>query len=473
LTAQRLAEHRERRRERQLAADADIARLRGVGERLAETLGELTGGESDTPAGRCGVELGVSIAQTVRTHIDAVEAALGADLDRIADDLRREGQHCERVIERLLSAHDLPGAEQRLDLSVGADGRYDARLRTAALGLEAQLELEIPADHLFAQPLRVDRVTAELEVQAPDRRGWLSKKVKLVPHKLGKKLVVELSRSPEQTTIKLRASADPGDAGFDLVFSGDEPEVRLVAVPRDGDGEPLEPFEPAPADAARLLALRDDLSAAADTLAQSRKALASARLDDTPLAAHEHPERLVERLIERMAPVVQEIARHSPVPTELALKRRIDDDHREEIFVRTSELAAKLTRLPEALRGVFDALGLDLTPPAEDDRPVLAETPEQEQEQPSVVIEPQDADAPTGGDEDARDGVTATAASSDDREVEIEVELSAASDDLDDGPVPAAPTRVPTEVSEGVIPIDESWLEEESGPARRPDSHGG
>jgi hypothetical protein len=73
---------------------------------------------------------------------------------------------------------------------------------------------------------------------------------------------------------------------------------------------------------------------------------------------HDDPGVLVERLIDLLTPVVREISRHSLQSDEFVLKRRLDDDRREEIFVPKAELRAKLDPLPASLRRMFDRLAL-------------------------------------------------------------------------------------------------------------------
>ena len=70
------------------------------------------------------------------------------------------------------------------------NGSYEARLLEVALHLESVLALDIPNTHPFAHPVRVEDLVADLEVRAPDRRGWLHKTMKMVSHKLAKKLGV-------------------------------------------------------------------------------------------------------------------------------------------------------------------------------------------------------------------------------------------------------------------------------------------
>jgi hypothetical protein len=106
------------------------------------------------------------------------------------------------------------------------------------------------------------------------------------------------------------------------------------------------------------LQLLEKVEAPTRELAWLRKALVEAHLDDRLLRDHESPSVLVERIVSAIAPLTQEIARRSPSPTELVLKRLVGGGRREEIFVTKTELRNKLDRVPPALRAVFNPLGL-------------------------------------------------------------------------------------------------------------------
>ena len=92
---------------------------------------------------------------------------------------------------------------------------------------------------------------------------------------------------------------------------------------------------------------------------------------------------MVERLVEKMAPVVREIARHSLSPNELVLKRLLDNGRREEIFVSRQELEQKFEGLGDPWRALFVTLGL-----AEAPRLALVTQPEQPASVPELAPAP-------------------------------------------------------------------------------------
>ena len=418
LASQRVHKWNEGSRERRLAAEADTGRLDNLELRLHELLQGVDTGRKESPAGRCAGRIARSVTEVVSGERSAVKSGLNDDLARMAAQITRERSSLLGVLEKLLVKHDLPDAKQKVVVSMVGTTNYEAKLTESALHLESVLELEIPTDSIYAQPLRVEKVM-ELEVKAPDRRGWLHKTVKLVPHKLAKQYVVEVAHSEVETLIRLRGTTDISDTGFDITISADE-VVSLTRVNKEG--EEAKPFEPIDDDADKLIELAGHLVAPLTDIATRRNSLVDATLDGKALDKHDNPALLVERLIKTMSPVVQEIAEHSLTPGELVIKRLLGDDRREEIFIAKDELEHKLRRLSPRLRRLFAPLGLG-----------------------TAVNQPV---ASPGDDE-----VTAVAPGAGERD------SAQVSGDID---VPARRSEDDEEVSSAAIPIEDDWLEEAS-----------
>src|SRR5207248_198594 len=132
-----------------------------------------------------------------------------------------------------------------------------------------------------------------------------------------------------------------------------------------------QPIEIKSTEFAKFLALWDTLSAGTADLARARRALLQATLDGKPMKDHDKPSLLLERIVATMAPIVQEVARRSPSPNELVLKRLVGDDRREEIFLSKDELRKKLDVLPPALLRAMEPLGLLAPAPPANGTPAL------------------------------------------------------------------------------------------------------
>jgi hypothetical protein len=217
--------------------------------------------------------------------------------------------------------------------------------------------LQVAPSHALAHVLRIERIAERLEVEAPEEAGWIRKETKIRAQRFDRFYLSDLKIEPSETTMKLRAAPDGSGAGFDLLFTHEPRRVRLIRVFEAGD-TPESPYDALGEDVVKLQALHDDVVAMARSLGEHKKSLVSASLDGTPLQQLEAPRELVERIVENIAPTVQEIAKRSLTRGELVLKRLLGDNHREELFVSKAELAQKVEALPVALQRAFEPLGL-------------------------------------------------------------------------------------------------------------------
>jgi len=302
------------------AADADTERLKQLGAAVTFAIQGASGPEG-SPAARCGAELQRSSDQLVAAEIERVSAGLADQISSLDAEAGRERDGCVKALEQFLLRYDFPGTTRSLELGLAGD-RFTALLRArTGFGLTVVFELELPSDHAFARPFKLERVADRVEVQAPDSGGWLHKEGKLRAQRLEKLYVTELVADGSEGSLKLRASADSAQ-GFDVRFKSDG--VYLVRV-AEREGVADSPFRVNEADGKALAGVFEKLAAASPALGSPRRTLTEARLDDKPLAEQE-PALLVERIVAALAPTVQEIARRSPSPGELVLKRLLSDN---------------------------------------------------------------------------------------------------------------------------------------------------
>src|SRR5436190_3632400 len=361
LADQRVAQGRAQVHLLEQSTASEIERLQKLPPLVAKAFEGHPLGAADSAPARCAAAIGNAAGELARAEAGTLRALLDTEVAKQNAQALREREGCAKALEVLLLRHNLP--ETTLDVHLLLrGGRYETRaLARTGSGLEAILDLEIPANHLFERVVRVDRLMERLDVHAPEIGGWLHKEVKHRLQHLDKHHVTELSVSRTGGAIKLRTGADGSGVGFDGSFSRQPPRARLARVDQDGTVD--QPFDVDETDAKPLLVFYDKLAAAAAELNAHRRKLVDAKLDGEPLRAHPKPTLLVERLIAAMAPVVQEIAARSQTPGELVLRRLIGDDRREEIFLSKADLKQKLEPLGDANRALFDPLWLS-TPQA-------------------------------------------------------------------------------------------------------------
>lgn len=326
------------------AAETELERLHDFSAAVTEMIEREASNVTSGATGRCVATVRASSTEAIRHSANQIKAAVQAEISGLEGQMKRDRASCEKSIEAFLLRHDLPGSVHRLELRLSGD-HYRARLSGSSKeGLSWVLDLEIPPGNLFSSPVRLDRVVDHLEIKVPTRK-------KLRSHKLTNKYIIGLVLADGERTIKLR-TGPAEDAGFDVQIV--QNRVHLLFSGR-GEGDR---FDPDVEDAAKLIELSKVIFDSATAIRDKRVALVDARIDGKALSEHDNPAVLVQRMVARMAPTVQEISRHSLSPTELVLKRVVGDSRREEIFVAKADLLKKLDPIPLGLRGVFAPLGL-------------------------------------------------------------------------------------------------------------------
>jgi hypothetical protein len=326
-------------------------------------------------AARCAARMRQEAIELVRSEAEAARAAVGTQKTGAQHLESIERASCMSAFENLIFRHTLPETVSATSLHVQGATDYAAQLHgMTAYGLAWEVSLQIPPAHPLAHVLRIDRIVERLEIEAPEEAGWLHKETKLRPQRLDRFYLAAATMEEAETIIKLRAAPDGTGAGFDLSFKPNLQTVRLVRI-REGKDEADLPYDAAGENVAKLQSLHGKLIAMASELLKHKKKLLSASLDDTPIRELERPRVLAERLIESIAPTVQQIAKRSHSPGELVLRRLLSDNRREELFMSKAELDAKLEPLPVALRRVFEPFKLWEPAPRRSDHPMLSPEP--------------------------------------------------------------------------------------------------
>jgi hypothetical protein len=341
------------------ATEKEIAIAETLIEEVSRALAPAVVGASDSLSFRCAARIRQGVKELVHTEADMARALVATEKARAGQAAEHAQGAGAKACEVLLLRQDLPEAVVATTLRVDGSSGYQAELHGhTPYGLKWVIGLEIPASNVLASPMRIERVVEHLEVEAPEETGWIHKQVRIRPQRLDRLYLSELSIDPAATTtVKLRAAQNGTGPGFDLTFLRDVSRVELVRI-REGGIDALDSRHDLEAEsAAKLRPLYDTLIALAADLAQHRRSLVSASLDDAPI--HQAGLRLlVERLVANIAPTVEQISRRSLAPGELVLKRLLDGNRREEVFVSKAELLKKLDLLPVHLQRVFEPLKL-------------------------------------------------------------------------------------------------------------------
>jgi hypothetical protein len=359
----RLADALQRASKLSDATEREIEAAEAFAAEVSEMLARPPVGGPNSLAARCAARIRQGAVDLVRTEADAARAAVTFEKAKVETTAGAERDSCAKAFEALALRHEQPDEVVGVHVRAQDATHYVAQLHgQTPYGLDWIVALEIPPSNALAHVLRIEKVIDRLEVDAPEEAGWIRKETKIRAQRFDRFYLAELMVDPDETVIKLRAAPDGTGGGFDVSFDRETQSVRLVRVSEAG-GSSESPYDVAGDGVAKLRALHDAIVSIAKELAAHKKSVVEANLDGTPLQRLEKPRVLADRMLEHIAPTVQEIAKRSLAPTELVVKRLLSDNRREELFLSKAELAQKLEVLAPALRRAFDPLGLFERPP--------------------------------------------------------------------------------------------------------------
>jgi len=377
-----LAANVERRKVREQQVAGMIRAVEELGKDAAAVVEPIAKEQSKAPVGRCAAAIASAIRDAVARESSQAKGELANARSAVDEEDNQARLRAYSMLEKLLRTHDLPGAEKDYEIVSSGHAAKALMRQHAAFGLDVAVELEVPANSIYAGELRVERIDSGVEVHAVESGGWLKKTDKLVAHKLGRYQVIAVSVDADTTTIKLRANPDTNGTGLTITVKRNG-QIAIVGSGSNANKE----FSVEERDRPGIKGLIDKLVAALRAL-EKRSALVAADFEGRPITDITHPRVIADRFISAIAPTVQKIVRHSRSPGELVLRRKLADDRREEIYVPIDELARKAEVLPKDARAAFAPLGLGIGIDSGGNAPAPAKAFEPKPEPKPAVSEP-------------------------------------------------------------------------------------
>ncbi len=285
-------------------------------QRLSDTLDGLTFSQAADEVSSAVTD---SMAQKVSESTSRLDGELLAREQATAAHVVEFRRGHLRAIENFLLHHDLPETSHQVDLSLRRR-EYHATLSGSTPSL-IHFSLALEPCGLFARPVRVRRFVRGLRIHLPEQAGWLRKRTKLQPHKLGKLWITQVRRTRGQMLVRLRLDPEAPATGFDLVISSAEPFVQVVRI---------EPTQTATVytlrqqNIAAVMAFARALTRSIQEVATQPRVLTQLTLDGQLFAAERHALLFVQRVVDSIAPAVGEledeslIARFRELPAEFA-----------------------------------------------------------------------------------------------------------------------------------------------------------
>jgi len=342
-------------------ADAERSRLETFIGAVARATRQASSEIPESPTLRAALRLEKQLSDTHQRFADEVKDKLAADIAALEAEELATRENCTKALATLLSLQAPPDAGTTVSLVLQPTGTYDGTLLGAAdFGLDWTFELSTSESDLWSSTVRVERVMSQLEIRAPQLAGWISKEVKIRPQRLERYSVTELTDDNDTVVVKLKAEG--ADFGFELELESSGLAIKRATRTGPKDDASVGPFEVHADDAKLVAELVEKLLSAANDL--KRENLVAAAVEGgAPFQAQGTYMPFVQKLVAMMAPILREISDRSLTPSELVLRRLLDKDRREEIFIAKSTLREKYTQLPEPMRAVFLPLGLLPPPP--------------------------------------------------------------------------------------------------------------
>jgi len=374
-------------------ASAEIGRLEQFTSLVAAAIEGAQKGSEGSPTAQYAARVSELLMGAGRQSADAVRAKLASDIATIDGEEAALREACHGALAAFIGPHGTsdPNTTQRIALL--ETGHYDATLAgQSSFGVEWTFDLSIPEGNLWAEQVRMERISPQLEIKTPQVTGWISKEVKVRPQRLERHAVTELSTRGNTTQYKLRIQAAV-ETGFDVEVDATSGAVKMTRIGPPEDAA-VGAFDVDATDAPVIVELTGKLTQAASQLTRAKLAVANvdgSAAGGTSQTPNVHGVEfrtvsafgpVVEKLVATLAPTVREIARRSLTPTELILRRALADNRREEVFVTKTTLREKYAPLSAPLRALFMPLGLDGPGPTPAPAPVAATPPKDERTPP-------------------------------------------------------------------------------------------
>lgn len=267
------------------------------------------------------------------------------------------------LLEDFLIEQDIPGTDNFYDLHLGSNKESYAIRQSSytPFGIETIFNVDGSKQGTFSKIAKIKDFKQGLKIQAPSISGLVVKTKKVKPHPLDDFYLVSFRTTKTSIIFVLRTERHLDSDGFDIEIHRKGNVVKMASHTK-GDPNP-KPFEVNLQDVPHLIALAEDVEKQSNYLTTCKSEMLEAKLNNEPIKHLSHPTELLEQIVEHISPVVRSISERSLSEKELVLKKVLEDDKREEIYLSKKELLDKISEIPEKLQHVFNPLGLGATTP--------------------------------------------------------------------------------------------------------------
>jgi hypothetical protein len=370
-------------------AEAEHARVDALTWAMIAAATAADQGASGSATALLAAELGKLIHERRDAADASVRAKLEADFVGVDAEVRAAREDYFPTLQDWLLVRVPPKARQTwsIELIPGAkkdQHRYRAVLAgESAIGLAWTIDLALDENGIWASPVRVSRLVEDLAIFTPQVTGLIKKEIKSKKQKIERHWVTGVVDDGESIRIELREEIGEAD-GFSITDTAGK--ITLVRT-ASADDPTAGAFPVTPEDEPALHDFAAKVRDVVRSLAKQR--LASATFDGHPFDGtnvdlQPNLVQVVVRLVDSLAPTVEDIASRSRSEAELVLRRELEDGKREELFMPKARLREKFATLDEAHQKLFAGITLALAAEGPTSKPanvpasVRNEIPQQE-----------------------------------------------------------------------------------------------
>ncbi len=296
-----------------------------------------------------------------RANTDAKQSrAQHLDSDQVdaTTKIRERRAELRQVLSTYLLADPLPTIDWALSLSLGGTAPHGQVILVHTLDLTTSFMIDVASDG-WGRSRKIGELSPGLTLQVGFKKAFLRSSLHPDVHTLDDFFIGALDIGPDSMELHLRRKPDsPRDAYvIDLDLDGEGNPVAKVLKRDDKRGDADAPFASSGDDLRRILEVATTLRRACEPLLAHKKRLVYAQLDEHDVFERGLVRQVFERIATRLAPIAEEVAKHSPNPEELSLKLERDGGRREEIYLRKAELTELVAALPDDAKALFEPLG--------------------------------------------------------------------------------------------------------------------
>ncbi len=293
------------------------------------------------------------------------EAITSAERAREAARQKTEGGAAQlhAAVEAIMVAVRLPVSSSEIVMDFSDNQNDFQTIQRFPEGIATAYALSTSALDEWQRPRRVADFTSGVNLPVGLKRSLFKRTVTYEAVALDEYYLGGFELADDTAQLRLRRKPNQKDVlVFDMRYT-DQGFFAEVSHPGEPEAGSLEPVldQGAATELERFIML---LRSSAGQVVKFKNRVLGVTIHGHDVFEEHLVGQLLGTIVKRIAPTVSEVARRSASPGELTLKTESDEGRREEIYVKKSELQAKLEIVPVTERALFEPLrgALEVTP---------------------------------------------------------------------------------------------------------------